>query len=134
MGLQRLFLLWGSWLQLLYMLHIVNNLRKMILIYITCPVWMEGLSDFIHIAILHMLWLVFQLKKNKGNVRLNIIFSSKQTRISVYVSDWLKVFCLYTRVNELTHYQSCNVPIQMKDETFINLSSYGKQTLVSHIK
>ena len=34
----------------------------------------------------------------------------------------------------LTHRQSCNLPIQMKDEVFINFASYGTQRLFSHIK
>jgi len=34
----------------------------------------------------------------------------------------------------LTHRQSCNFPVNMKGETFINFSSYGTKRLFSHIK
>ena len=34
----------------------------------------------------------------------------------------------------LTHRQSCNFPVDMKGETFINFSSYGTKRLFSHIK
>ena len=34
----------------------------------------------------------------------------------------------------LTHRQSCNFPVNMKGETFINFSSYGTNRLFSHIK